>query len=176
VNPAVSGTLEIASALVSALSERGQTVAIAESLTGGLVCAALVEVPGASAVLRGAVVSYATDLKGRLLGVDEDLLARRGPVDPTVATQMASGVRERLSADWGLATTGVAGPDPQNGVQPGRVYVAIAAPQVRGVTAGSQTRNGVLELDLPGNRALVRAASTEHALRALLAALADAGR
>jgi nicotinamide-nucleotide amidase len=180
----------IAADLIYALSERGQTVAVAESLTGGLVCAALVEVPGASAVVRGAVVSYATDLKHRLLDVDAGLLARNGPVDPDVAAQMALGVRERLGADWGLATTGVAGPDSQDGVAPGRVYLAVAGPLVP-VSAdlpsesSAETRpvaalpdlpaisTRVLELDLVGDRAQIRAASTEQAIGALLAALRE---
>jgi len=180
----------IAADLIYALSERGQTVAVAESLTGGLVCAALVEVPGASAVVRGGVVSYATDLKHRLLDVDAGLLARNGPVDPDVAAQMALGVRERLGADWGLATTGVAGPDPQDAVAPGRVYLAVAGPLVP-VSAdlpgeiGAETppvaalpdlpaiSTRVLELDLVGDRGQIRAASTEQAIGALLAALRE---
>ena len=189
----------IAADLVFALSERGQTVAVAESLTGGMVCAALVEVPGASVVLRGAVVAYATELKHRLLDVDGDLLARNGPVDPDVAAQMALGVRERLGADWGLATTGVAGPDPQNGVAPGRVYLAVAGPLVplpidlvdlapdasagsgadldprSGLTDSPPISTRVLELDLPGDRSQIRAASAEQAIGALLAALREVG-
>lgn len=118
----------IGAGAVSALRERGQTVAVAESLTGGMVCAALVEVPGASAVVRGGVVAYATDLKHRLLEVDGDLLARTGPVHADVAAQMALGVREVLGADWGVATTGVAGPGAADGAPAGRVYLAVAGP------------------------------------------------
>ncbi|WP_129336818.1 CinA family protein [Cellulomonas endophytica] len=114
--------------LLQALEERGLTVAAAESLTGGLVVAALVAVPGASTVLRGGVVAYATDLKARLLGVDARLLDERGPVDPDVARAMAEGVRDRLRADVGLATTGVAGPGPQDGHPAGEVHVAVALP------------------------------------------------
>lgn len=169
----------MAADLVSALSERGQTVAVAESLTGGMVSAALVEVPGASAVFRGGVVAYATELKHRLLDVDAGLLARNGPVDPDVAAQMALGVRERLGADWGLATTGVAGPDSQDGVAPGRVYLAVAGPLVAlpGGMAAAQSAlpigTRVLELDLAGDRVEIRATSTEQALGALLAALRE---
>ena len=92
----------------------GQSVACAESLTGGLVCGALTEVPGASAVVRGGVVSYATDVKAGVLGVDPGLLASLGAVNAEVARQMAQGVPV-LASDWGLATTGVAGPDPRTG-------------------------------------------------------------
>jgi nicotinamide-nucleotide amidase len=156
---------------VFALSEHAQTVAVAESLTGGMLCSALVEVPGASAVVRGGVVAYATELKHRVLGVDAALLAANGAVDPEVARQMAHGVRELLGADWGLATTGVAGPDPQDGIAPGIVYVAVAGPlpqacetlpQAEGITAKA------IKLDLRGGRAEVRAAATARALDLLL--------
>jgi nicotinamide-nucleotide amidase len=182
----LAGSAPTVSALtVSALSEHGQTVASAESLTGGLVCARLVDVPGASAVVRGAIVAYATELKNRLLGVDGDLLSAKGPVDPGVAAQMALGVRERLGADWGLSTTGVAGPDPQDGAPPGRVYIAVAGPHPvnhkqaseLGLLVDGQVRSSaaavavsVLQLDLPGDRAAVRNGTVERALRLLLAA------
>jgi len=119
---------ECAALVVRHLTDRGQTLAVAESLTGGLVLATLVSVPGASAAVRGGVVAYATDTKTSMLGVDRDLLDRAGPVDPHVVTAMATGVRERLGADWGIATTGVAGPDTQNGKAVGTVYLGIAEP------------------------------------------------
>jgi nicotinamide-nucleotide amidase len=146
-----------------ALLERGETVAVAESLTGGALAAALVDVPGVSATFRGGVIAYATELKSELLGVDAALLAARGPVDPDVAVAMAAGVRDRLGATWGLATTGVAGPDPQDGHPPGVVLVAIAGPDDAGVEA----------LALDGGRAAVRAAAVTGALELLLAVLAD---
>jgi nicotinamide-nucleotide amidase len=141
-------------ALVATLRARGETLAVAESLTGGALAAAVVDVPGASAVLRGGVVAYATDLKHALLGVDGDLLAAEGAVHPEVARQMADGVRELLGATWGLATTGVAGPDPQDGVPPGTVYVAISGPGAARVE----------RLLLPGGRGEVRAAAVRRAL------------
>lgn len=151
---------EAARALVAALGSRGWSLAIAESLTGGLVVATIVSVPGASAVLRGGVVAYATDLKRSLLGVDADLLARRGAVDPDVALQMAQGVRvtagrDGVAADVGIATTGVAGPDPQDGQAVGTVYVAVSTPV--------ETR--VEGLALEGGRAEIRSAAVRHALR-----------
>ena len=102
--------------LVSRLIAHGWTVAVAESLTGGLVVSSLVSVPGASATVRGGVVAYATALKHSLLGVDAALLAAEGAVHPDVARQMAEGVRETAAidgraADVGIATTGVAGSD-----------------------------------------------------------------
>ena len=143
-----------ASDLLAALGARGWSLAVAESLTGGLVCAALVDVPGASRVLRGAVVAYATDLKGALLDVDPALLDARGAVDPDVAAAMARGVRARLGADVGLATTGVAGPDPQDGQAPGTVHVAVCTPD------GTTVRS----LQLAGARAVVRARSVDAVL------------
>ncbi len=116
-------------AVVSRLGALGQSVACGESLTGGLLCARLVDTPGASAVVRGAVVAYATDLKASVLAVDATLLAERGAVDGEVAGQMATGVRSMMRADWGVATTGVAGPDPQDGMPVGTVFVAVAGPE-----------------------------------------------
>ena len=155
---------QVAAQVVRMLTRQGRTVAVAESLTGGLVVAALVGVPGASKVLRGGVVAYMTDLKESLLGVDPELLARVGAVDPDVALAMARGVAERLGADYGVATTGVAGPDPQDGQPVGRVYVATwdrtrteVAPEGSGTTTG-------LALDPALGRTAIRAAAVAEAL------------
>ncbi|MGW6061559.1 CinA family protein [Streptomyces sp. NPDC055189] len=110
------------------LEARGETLAVAESLTGGLVAAEVTVVPGASRVFRGSVTAYATELKQQVLGVDGTLLAERGAVDAEVALQMAAGVRKVMGADWGIATTGVAGPDPQDGQAVGTVFVAVDGP------------------------------------------------
>lgn len=110
------------------LAERGQTVAVAESLTAGLLGAELTMMPGASAMFLGGVITYATELKERLLGVPAELLAEHGAVHPDVAAAMAAGVRDRLGASWGLAVTGVAGPDPQDGRPVGTVFVGVAGP------------------------------------------------
>ena len=148
-----------------ALLARGETLAVAESLTGGLLAAALTAVPGVSATFRGGVVAYATELKAGLLGVDAGLLDRVGPVDPLVAAGMAAGARERLRATYGLATTGIAGPDPQDGHLPGEVYVAVSGP------GGELQRR----LDLAGDRAAVRDGAVTGALRLLADVLADPG-
>ncbi|MGC7100087.1 CinA family protein [Amycolatopsis lurida] len=140
--------------VIAALLRRGETVATAESLTAGLVCAALTEVPGSSAVVRGGLVVYATELKAALAGVDPDLLATRGAVDPEVAAQLADGARTRCGADWGIGLTGVAGPASQDGVSPGTVHLGLAGP------AGTVTR----ELRIPGDRGAVRAGSVAAAL------------
>ncbi|MEO6585362.1 MAG: nicotinamide-nucleotide amidohydrolase family protein [Knoellia sp.] len=150
------------SAVVAALIERGLTVATAESLTGGLVSAALTSVPGSSETVRGGVVSYASDLKVDLLGVDPDLLAEVGAVDAVVAAQMAEGAARLVGADVGLATTGVAGPGPSDGMPAGTVFVAAHGPW----SSGPQT----LALHLEGNRDEVREASV-HAVLELLGGL-----
>jgi nicotinamide-nucleotide amidase len=143
-----------AAAVVRWLAGRGETLAVAESLTGGQLAAAIVDVPGASAVFRGGLVVYATDLKESLAGVPAALLAARGPVDPDVALALAEGARQRCGADWGLATTGVAGPDRQDGVPVGTVYVAVAGPGESVVRA----------LRVPGERPAVRRAAVAAAL------------
>jgi nicotinamide-nucleotide amidase len=147
--------------LVEALRARGETVAAAESLTAGLWCATMAEVPGASAVLRGGVVVYATDLKAVLAGVPEALLAAHGPVSPETAAALAEGVRGRCGATWGIGLTGVAGPDPVDGHAPGRVYL--------GVSDGGRT--DVAELTLPGDRAAIRRAAVAAGVTGLLARL-----
>ncbi|ROP58475.1 nicotinamide-nucleotide amidase [Curtobacterium sp. ZW137] len=159
--------VRIAPRLIAELTARGETVAVAESLTGGLVVSELVEVPGASAVVRGAVVAYATSIKASVLGVSSSLLAERGAVDPDVATQMAEGVRTALAVDgvpatWGISTTGVAGPDPQDGKPVGTVFVGIAS------ASGSRA----VELHLEGDREAIRRASVSELLVRLLDELA----
>ena len=129
-----------AALLVAALRERGWTLGVAESLTGGAVAAEIVSIPGASAALWGAVVAYATPVKHTLLGVDAGLLAAHGPVRPDVAVQMAEGVRRAVAvdgrpADVGISTTGIAGPDSPDGQPVGTVHVGVAAPD--GTRCGS---------------------------------------
>jgi nicotinamide-nucleotide amidase len=151
--------------VVDLLRRAGLTVGTAESLTGGLVCAALTDVPGASAVVRGAVVAYATPLKAEVLGVDAALLARGGAVQPEVAEQLARGARRVLGADVGLGTTGVAGPDPQDGRPVGTVFVACAH--------GGEVR--VRELSLAGSRDQVRAATVQACLDLVATVVGAAG-
>jgi nicotinamide-nucleotide amidase len=147
--------------VVRLLAERGETVATAESLTAGLVAAALTTVPGASAVVRGGLVVYATDLKDRLAGVPAELLAAHGAVHPDVASALASGARTVCGADWGLGLTGVAGPDPQDGVTPGTVYFGIAQ------SSGTTT----VRLDLAGDRHRIRAGAVGAVVHGLYTAL-----
>lgn len=147
-----------AARLHRALLARGETVAAAESLTAGLFCATLAEVPGASATLRGGVVVYATDLKATLAGVPRELLDRHGAVSPETAAALADGVRERCAATWGIGLTGVAGPDPADGYAAGRVYLGLAGP------GGTD----VVRLDLPGDRQAIRSGAVAAAVAALL--------
>ncbi|MEV0704503.1 CinA family protein [Saccharopolyspora sp. NPDC050389] len=140
--------------LLEALRRRGETVATAESLTAGLMSAVLTDVPGASDVVRGGLIVYATDLKAELAGVDRDLLAAHGAVHPKVAEMLADGARRRCGADWGIGLTGVAGPDPQDGVPPGTVHLGFAGPD--GTTVHS--------VRLDGDRHAVRAAAVRVAL------------
>ena len=143
-----------AQAVVDLLRDRGGTVATAESLTGGLLCATLVAVSGASDVVRGGVVAYAADLKASLLGVPSEVLEQAGTVDEQTAAAMAVGVRERLGSRYGVATTGVAGPEPAESKPVGLVYVAVAGPDVEAVR----------RLHLPGGRDDIRVGAVAAAL------------
>jgi nicotinamide-nucleotide amidase len=154
---------ELARQVHGQLKARGQTVAAAESLTGGLVAAALTDVPGSSASFRGGVVSYATELKTALLGVDAAMLAEHGAVYGPVAAAMAAGVRTRLGADYGVATTGVAGPDQQDGQPVGTVHIAVSAPD----------DTVVRTLALSGDRIQIRRLVVESALGLLLGRLGE---
>ncbi len=142
---------EVVGALLLA---RGQTAATAESLTGGLLGAALSERPGSSATYRGGLVAYATGAKATLAGVPEPVLAEHGAVSATTAAALAEGARDRLAADWGIATTGVAGPDEQEGHPVGTVHLAVAGPD--GTTVRT-TR-------FPGDRERVRVLTVASAL------------
>ncbi|MEU5904875.1 CinA family protein [Micromonospora sp. NPDC047527] len=146
-----------AAAVVHSLAQRHETLATVESLTGGLLAASVVEIAGVSGIYQGGLVVYATELKATLAGVSGELLAERGPVDPDVAAALAEGGRQRCGADWGLATTGVAGPEPQDGKPVGLVYVAVAGPN------GGEVR----QLDLDGGRDHVRSGAVVAALRLL---------
>ncbi|WP_338783491.1 CinA family protein [Streptomyces sp. DG1A-41] len=156
--------------VVRLLTVKRRTLAVAESLTGGLVGAEITSVPGASKVFRGSVTAYATELKHELLGVDATLLAARGAVDPQVAAQMAAGARKVLGADWGIATTGVAGPDPQDGQAVGTVFVAVDGP-LR-ADSGSAGGGKVKGLRLNGDREEIRRESVRSVLALLLEELA----
>jgi nicotinamide-nucleotide amidase len=145
------------------LAEHEQTVAVAESVTGGLLAAALTSTAGASATFRGGLVVYATDLKARLAGVSESLLAEQGPVAAQVALELARGARERLSASWGVGVTGVAGPEPQDGKAVGTVFVSVVGP--------GDGIESVSELNLSGDRNMIRVQIVEQAVALLAGAV-----
>ena len=151
----------VADAVVMRLRELDLSIGTAESLTGGLVCAALTSVPGASTVVRGGVVAYASEVKADVLGVDPDLLAREGAVCEPVAAQLADGIRRVLGCAVGVSTTGVAGPDPADGQPVGTVFVGASGPW------------GILveELTLTGDRDQIRSASVLAVLTLLERAL-----
>ena len=154
---------ELATEVIRLLTQSGETVAAAESLTGGLVAAALTDVPGASNAFRGGIVAYATELKAQLLGVDVGILKKHGPVYAPVAAAMAEGVRNRLGATIGVSTTGVAGPGPQDGHPAGTVHVAVS---LVGDTV-------VRTMALAGNRDEVRRLTVERVLGLLLGRLRE---
>lgn len=140
--------------VVDACVALGLTVGTAESLTGGLVASRLVDVPGASATFRGGVVSYTVDLKTSLLGVPAEVIARHGVVSAETAEAMAQGARTHLGVDIALATTGVAGPGPHDGVPQGTVVVAVSTGE------STHTRRIVFS----GDRATVRGAAVGEVL------------
>ena len=156
-------TADVAAAVLDLLRERAETVATAESLTGGLVCATLVDAPGASAIVRGAVVAYTADVKSQILGVDDAQIASNGTIDAEVARQMATGIRLRLGATWGVATTGNAGPESSEGKPVGTVFIAVAGPRT----------SAVRELSLSGDRTAIRRSTTAAALSLLLGTLEE---
>lgn len=145
--------------VITWLSGDGQTLAVAESLTGGRLAAALTSVPGASAVFRAGVVAYATELKHVLLGVDTVTLATHGAVSAPTAQEMALGVARLTSVDWSLATTGVAGPQEQEGQPVGTVFIAVVGPTGAPV---------VRRLALSGDRAQIQDGCVLAALDLLL--------
>jgi nicotinamide-nucleotide amidase len=160
--------LDIATDVIQMLTQAGETIGVAESLTGGGLMAALTSVPGASAVFRGGVVSYATPLKQLLLNVDAGLIAREGVIHGEVAAQMAEGARGVSTFDdspttWGIGTTGVAGPTPQDGKPVGMVFIGIASPD---------GNRGLGPFHFPGTRERVREATVIEALWQLRQTLA----
>jgi nicotinamide-nucleotide amidase len=154
---------ELAEEILRLLTAADWTVATAESLTGGLVAAALTDIPGSSRAFRGGIVAYATELKTRMLGVDGGMLAAHGPVYAPVAVAMANGIRERLGTTVGIATTGVAGPDPADGFPPGTVHVAVSLAD----------DTVVRTMALPGSRDEVRRLAVERVLGLLLGRLRE---
>lgn len=144
---------------VGRLTELGQTLGTAESLTGGLIGAKLTSVTGASFAYRGGLIVYATDLKAELAGVSTETLERDGAVAESTAGELAVGAARRCGADWGLSATGVAGPARQEGHPAGTVFVGLAR------------ADGLVEvrrLTLAGYRAEILEQTVDQALTLLL--------
>lgn len=154
-----------ASEVLEALAAQNLHLVVAESLTGGLLTSAFVDVPGASKVLLGSIVAYQSDLKSQLLGVSRVLIQEQGAVDPEVVAQMAAGIRAKLASKTatlessvvGIATTGVAGPDSQDGKPAGTVYIGIS----------SSVGDYVYPFEFEGSRREIRDAAVSAALGAL---------
>ncbi len=148
---------DLAADCLRRLRDRGETLSAAESLTAGLLTSALASVPGSSTVLRGGITAYATDVKVGVLGVGQHLVDRHGVVSAECVEQMAVCCRRVFGSSWALSTTGVAGPDSQEGHRVGTVFVAVA--DVGGVR--------VRRLDLQGSRQQIRQAAAHEAMAML---------
>ncbi len=164
-DPTPADLTRLAARVIEALRAADATVATAESLTGGLACAALVDVPGASAAVRGGIVAYDAQVKVSLLGVPEAVLEAHGPVSVAVAEAMAVGARAAVGATWAVATTGAAGPEPHGGRPAGTYVVAVAGPG-----GAVQAVEGRAE----GTRAEVRHAAARAGLELLWNAVTEA--
>lgn len=150
-----------ATQILEQLRQSRQTLAVAESVTGGLLAGAITDIAGSSDVFIGGVVAYHSRIKSELLDVDPQVLTSHGVVSREVAMAMAQGVQRLMGSDWAIATTGVAGPGPSQGVAAGQVWIAISGP---GQKVGARTAYAEL-LELSGNRQEVRLATIARALR-----------
>jgi len=139
--------------VVEHLRARGETLALAESLTAGGVGFALTQVPGASQVIRGGIIAYTADVKIDLLGVSAEAIAANSVVSEVVAREMAAGALSKVSSTWAISTTGIAGPGDYKGIREGSVWIAIAGPV-------SET----LHLQLDGGREGVRSGAISSAI------------
>lgn len=161
-----AGDETLAAVVVRTLVERGRTLAVAESCTGGLLGGAVTSVPGSSAAFLGGFIVYANAMKVAELGLDPAMLEREGAVSEPVARAMAEGARTRAGADWALSVTGIAGPDGGSESKPvGLVWIAAAS------ASGTRARR----LLLGGDRAAIRARSVSAALELLRRALKEEG-
>ncbi|MFC5730229.1 MULTISPECIES: CinA family protein [Nocardioides] len=152
--------------LLLVLQEQDATVATAESLTGGKLAARITAVPGASTSFAGGVVSYMTDIKKRVLDVPEEIVTQHGVVSAECAVAMAEGVRRLLGTTYGVSTTGVAGPEPQEDKPVGTVFIAVAGPD----------RSVAYELALPGDRFMIQESTVDRAVSVLREIIGSAGR
>ena len=141
--------------ILTILRQRGESICVAESLTGGGLADALTSLPGSSEVFKGSVTAYQSQIKILLLKIPAELISEFGVVSEEVAAAMAGGAKDLMDSTWSISTTGVAGPGPSDGVAAGTVWVAIDGPI-------SQT----LQLELSGTREIVRNATIAGAIAA----------
>ncbi len=141
--------------ILTILRQRGESICVAESLTGGGLAVALTSLPGSSEVFKGSITAYQSQIKSLLLKVPAELISEFGVVSEEVAAAMAGGAKDLMDSTWSISTTGVAGPGPSDGVAAGTVWVAIDGPI-------SQT----LQLELSGTREIVRNATIAGAIAA----------
>lgn len=147
-------TTTLSTTIVESLKSKGETLSIAESLTGGALTSEIVSVPGASHVLKGSIVAYSVEIKVHELSVSQDIIDKVGVVSEEVALAMADGVKARMNSTWSIASTGVAGPGPHHGIPAGTVWLAIVGPDTR----------ETVKLALEGDRERVRRGAVESAL------------
>ena len=147
-------TTTLSTTIVESLKSTGETLSIAESLTGGALTSEIVSVPGASHILNGSIVAYSVEIKVHELSVSQDIIDKVGVVSEEVALAMADGVKARMNSTWSIASTGVAGPGPHHGIPAGTVWLAIVGPDTR----------ETVKLALEGDRERVRRGAVESAL------------
>jgi nicotinamide-nucleotide amidase len=152
---------ELASSLIKKLQENNLTIAVAESLTGGLVAASLTEIPGASKVFRGSITAYADEIKQNILNVKDETITNFTSISEQVALEMAINVRTIMKSDIGISTTGVAGPEKSAGFAPGLVFVAISIGD----------HNMCQKLELTGDRSKIRNQTVQEILQLTLSRL-----
>lgn len=146
--------MSIAQEIVATLTARKETLSIAESLTGGALSSEIVDVPGASHILKGSIVAYSNEIKVRELSVPEKLIEEDGVVSEDVALAMAEGIKARMATTWAISATGVAGPGAHHGVPAGTVWLAFIGPEIR----------ETVKLAVDGDRSTVRRGAVESAL------------
>ena len=144
----------LSSTIVESLKSKGESLSVAESITGGALTSEIVSVPGASHILKGSIVAYSVEIKMRELSVPQELIDRASVVSEEVALAMADGIRARMNTTWSIASTGVAGPGPHQGIAGGTVWLAIVGPDTR----------ETVKLALEGDRETVRRGAVESAL------------
>jgi len=147
-------TTTLSTTIVESLKSTGETLSIAESLTGGALTSEIVSVPGASHILKGSIVAYSVEIKVHELSVSQNIIDKVGVVSEEVALAMADGVKARMNSTWSIASTGVAGPGPHHGIPAGTVWLAIVGPDTR----------ETVKLALEGDRERVRRGAVESAL------------